>query len=286
MKLGMLTGLWYLAEGASLFESLRRAAGLGFRVVDLHGVFHAGPAHLSGAERARIGGELDRLGLTARSYVLHARHNIASANAAEADDDLAYLTEGLDLAAAWGINQLMLNAGQWAPGVPRRLGWSRAVGFLQQVCRRAADRGLFVAIEPEPYVWFLVSDLASSLRMLADVDMPNLACLVDLGHMALAREGPSDLAPLKGRIIHAHLSDHQPYQHTNQPLGTGFAPLGPYLKALGELEVDRDASRWGYDELVVSFELGVPGTPVDDADEWVRISLDNLRRSAPQVTLS
>ncbi len=283
MKLGMLTGLWYVAEGASVFESLRRAAGLGFRYVDLHGVFHAGPAHLTPVERGKVRDALEELGLTARNYVLHARHNLASASASEREEDLVYLTEGLDMAAAWGINQMMLNAGQWAPGVPRELAWSRAVDFLQQVCERAGDRGLFIALEPEPFVWFLVSDLASCERMFADVDRPNLACLADLGHMALAREGPSELASFRGRIIHAHLSDHQPYSHTNQPVGTGFAPLGLYLEALRDLGVDRDASRWGYDGLVVSFELGVPGTAIDDADEWVRVSLDHIRRFAPYV---
>src|SRR3989337_3791352 len=128
MKLGVLTGLWYVSEGASVLESLRRAAGLGFRYVDLHGVFHAGPAHLSLTEREQVREELDRLGLTPRNYVLHARPNIASASPSERDEDLAYLTEGLDLAVSWGINTVMLNAGQWAGGVPRDLAWTRAVG--------------------------------------------------------------------------------------------------------------------------------------------------------------
>ena len=284
MKLGVLTGLWYVSEGASVLESLRRAAGLGFRYVDLHGVFHAGPAHLSLTEREQVREELDRLGLTPRNYVLHARHNIASASEYEQDEDLSYLTEGLDLAGSWGINQVMLNAGQWAGGVPRNLAWGRAVHFLQQICDRAAERGTFIAIEPEPYVWFLVNDLASSARMLADVNRPNFACLVDLGHMALAREGPSDLAQLEGRVIHAHLSDHQPYLHTNQPVGTGFVPIGPYLEALRDLGVDRDASRWGYDEMVVSLELGVPGPAIAGADEWVRVSLGHVQRIAPYLS--
>jgi sugar phosphate isomerase/epimerase len=286
MKLGMLTGLWYVAEGASVFESLRRAAALGFRYVDLHGVFHAGPAHLSLAERKEVRDELDRMGLTPRNYVLHARHNIASASPSEQDEDLAYLTEGLDLAVSWRINQLMLNAGQWDSGLPRDQAWWRAVRFLQHVCDRAADRGIFIGLEPEPYVWFLVNDLASCARMLDDVRRPNFGCLVDLGHMALAREGPADLTPLKGRIVHAHLSDHEPHRHTNQPIGTGFAPIGPYLQALHDLGVDQDGSRWGYDELVVSFELGVPGTPIDDVDGWVRISLENVRRVSPYMTMA
>src|SRR3989304_1102215 len=121
MELGVLTGLWDVSEGASVLESLRRAAGLGFRYVDLHGVFHAGPAHLSLTEREQVREELDRLGLTPRNYVLHARHNIASASQNEQDEDLSYLTEGLDLAGSWGVHQGMLNAGRCAGGVARGL---------------------------------------------------------------------------------------------------------------------------------------------------------------------
>ena len=77
MKIGMLSGLWFLASAASIFESLQHVASLGFHYVDLHGVFHAGPAHLTQRERIAVKTELDALGLKPRNYVLHALHNIA-----------------------------------------------------------------------------------------------------------------------------------------------------------------------------------------------------------------
>jgi sugar phosphate isomerase/epimerase len=285
MKVGMLTGLWYIAEGASLLGSLPRVARLGFRYVDLHGVFHAGPEHLTPDQRMQVKETLDRLGLIPRNYILHPRHNLASASQAELDDDLRYLSEGIDLAALWGVNQLMLNAGQWAFGVSRTEAWDRAAGFLRRLCDRAVAKGAIIAIEPEPYVWFLISDLASARKMLDDVARPNLAILVDLGHMALAREGKSDLASVEGRVVHAHFSDHQPYMHTNQILGTGFVPTSDYLRALAELQVDRGAAALGYDELVISLELGMPGQTISDPDGWARQSLDFVLKAAPGLTL-
>ena len=188
MKLGMLTGLWWVASRATVFEALERTAALGFHSVDLHGVFHAGPAHLSPDERLRVKRDLDRLGLEARNYVLHARHNIPSATPAEREEDLAYLRQGIDLAVSWGARQLMLNPGQWSPSVGRAEAWERAVSFLQAVCAYAEARGVFILQEPEPYVWFLVDDLASAQQMMQDVGRPNFGLLVDLGHMGLARE--------------------------------------------------------------------------------------------------
>jgi sugar phosphate isomerase/epimerase len=285
MKIGMLTGLWYVAGQATLVESLQRAAALGFRYVDLHGVFHAGPAQLSWQARHQVKVELETLRLKARNYVLHSPHNPACASAAQLAASFEYLREGLDLCALWGINQLMLNPGQWVYGVPRQQAWENALRFIQTVCDDAASRGIFIALEAEPYVWFLVNDIPSTVHMLADVDRENFSVLVDLGHMGLSRESPADLAQLGDRIIHAHFSDHEQFRHTNQVIGTGVTPTADYLEWLREMDIDRQVRRFGYDDLVVSFELGAPSDQIPDPDDRVRRSLDYVRQIAPFMSL-
>ena len=285
MKIGMLTGIWWIGQKAPLIESLQRAAALGFHYVDIHGVFHGGPAHLKPEERLLVRSEMEKLGLTPRNYVLHARHNIASASDAELEQSFAYLQEGIDMALDWGVNQLMLNAGQWVYGLSRQAAWERAVRFLQRLCDYAAPRGVYIAQEAEPYVWFLVNDISSTRRMLEGVDRQNFTVLVDLGHMALARESDDDLASIGDAIIHAHFSDHQPYLHTNQAIGTGFTRTKDYLDALQRMDIDRRVKRFGYDELVVSFELGVPGDTITDPDDWVSRSIQHIQEIAPYMTL-
>jgi len=88
MKIGMLTGIWWIAEKATLIESLQRAAALGFHYVDLHGVFHGGPQHLTLDERLAVKSELKSLGLIPRNYVIHPLHNLASANEAGLEQSL------------------------------------------------------------------------------------------------------------------------------------------------------------------------------------------------------
>jgi sugar phosphate isomerase/epimerase len=228
---------------------------------------------------------MDSLGLEPRNYVCHAPHNIPSASERESDENLEYLKAAVDLALVWGVNQIMLNAGQWAYDVGRQEAWARSVSFLQRLCDYAAGRGIFIAQETEPYVWFLVNDVASTLRMMEDVDRPNLTTLVDLGHMALAREGPEELERLSGSIIHGHFSDHEPHRHTNQVIGTGFAATGDYLDALLAMDIDEQVKRFGYDQFVMSFELGAPGDSIADPDDWVRRSIEHVRQVAPYVTL-
>jgi sugar phosphate isomerase/epimerase len=285
VKIGVLTGIWYVAESATLLESLRRAARLGFRYVDFHGVFHAGPSHLSLEERIVVRKEISALGLVPRNYVLHPLHNLPSSSQEELEKSRKYLEQGIDLAVEWGINQVMLNAGQWAFGIPRVEAWERSVRFLQRLCDYAASRGVYIAQEPEPYVWFLVSDLASAARMYQDVGRGNFTTLIDLGHMALAREDPQALEPLAESLIHAHFSDHKPHQHTNQIIGTGFTPTAEYLDKLCQLHIDQKAQRFGYDEFVVSFELGVPGDSIENPDDWIAQSIQNVQKAAPYMTL-
>jgi sugar phosphate isomerase/epimerase len=286
MKIGMLTGIWNVARGATLFESLERVAALGFRHVDLQGVLHAGPKHLTSRERQEVKTVMKSLGLVPRNYILFPLHNQPSATNKELESSYQYLCEGIDLAVSWNINQLMFNAGMWAFGVGREVAWSRAVRFFQRICDYAAPRDVFIAQEAEPYVWCLVNDIASSAKMMQDVDRPNFTTLIDLGHMALAREGGDELSSLVESVIHVHLSDHEPLRHTNQIIGTGFLPIADYLEALRALEIDRRVKRFGYDEAVVTLELGYLGDRIDDPDEWVRRSVQHVREAAPYMQLS
>ncbi len=285
MKVGMLTGLWFIAENADIFESLKRVADLGFKYVDLHGTFHAGPRHLTQRERSKVKTEIERLGLRPRNYVLHAPHNIASANDVELDECFEYLKDGIEISLMWGINQLMLNAGEWSYGISRRDAWSRSVGFLQSICDYAAYHGIYIAQEAEPYIWFLVNDIESTIQMQNDVNRSNFTTLIDLGHMALARENSNDLLPLLDLTIHVHISDHRPHTHTNQVVGTGFAPTGDHLKYLSDMNIDKRVRRFGYDEIVASFELGFPGDKISNANDWILQSLENLQRVTPNISL-
>ena len=191
----------------------------------------------------------------------------------------------MDLAVEWGTNNLQLNAGQWVYGMPRGDAWIKSARFLQRVCDYAAPRGVYVCQEAEPYVWFMVNDIPSTLKMLADVDRQNFTVLMDIGHMALSREDPQELVKVIDYVIHGHFSDHQPFVHTNQIVGTGMTPTAQYLEALSMLDIDNRVKRFGYDELVISLELGVPTDKIEDPDDWVRRSVQNIQQMYPDISL-
>ena len=92
--------------------------------------------------------------------------------------------------------------------------------------------------------------------------------------------------PVGDAIVHAHFSDHKPFLHTNQVIGTGFTRTKDYLDELRRMKIDRRVKRFGYDELVISFELGVPGDRIGDPEDWVKRSIQHIQQIAPDMTLS
>lgn len=79
-------------------------------------------------------------------------------------------------------------------------------------------------------------------------------------------------------------NNNDPFCHTNQIIGTGFAPTASYLDELRHIDIDRRMNRFGYNELVVSMELGFPGDTIKDPDDWVLQSLHHVQEIAPYLT--
>lgn len=102
-------------------------------------MFHVGPAHLTPDGRSRVRRDLERLGRKAHNYILHARHNIP--NAAPTARRIGLPARGHRLSAAWGVRQLMLNAGAWSASVGRADVWRTAVAFPQAVREYGDLRG-------------------------------------------------------------------------------------------------------------------------------------------------
>jgi len=284
MKIGIITSLWAYAENLSLYDTLGRIAALGFNYVDILGIMHGDPTLLSDDEKRRVRDRLGDLGLTASSMVGLPPVNIATPDAAEVQAGLDYVAQCLEFANLLGIRQLLLNGGQRIAELPHERAWANAVTFLRRCAEHGAEHDVYITLETEPYLYFLVNDLRTLARMLADVDHPYLLSIVDLGHIMLARDRVEELSLLGDSIVHAHFSDHKATRHTNQIVGTGATPTADYLRALHQLDVDGFAAKRGM-EFIITFELGTRDTPIHDPDDWALRSLAHVQRIAPTLAL-
>jgi sugar phosphate isomerase/epimerase len=191
---------------------------------------------------------------------------------------------GIDLIAELGGNQVLFNGGKRAFGVPHAETWTRAAGFLAQAADHAQKTSVYITLEAEPYVYFLVNDIGSTLEMLREVDHPHLLAAVDIGHMNLSREGPEALQEIEPWIGRVHLSENDGLLHANNILGTGSVDFRLYLEAMQTSDLVAKQAARGV-ELTTVMELGVLGDEILDPDGYTRRSMQYVLSIAPFMTI-
>ena len=142
--------------------------------------------------------------------------------------------------------------------IPPEEQWQTGVGHLRNLADRAAELGLEIAIELEPFPLSLVNNVDTMVRFLDDVAHPAVKANIDVSHLVLADVAPEELRRLKGRTAHVHISDCDGKVHGDLPPGRGVVSFEPYLREIKDLEIDG----------VVSVELEYSPEP-DRIVEWV-----------------
>ena len=137
--------------------------------------------------------------------------------------------------------------------------WQTGVANVRELGKHAADLGLQIALELEPFKLSLVRDVDSMVRFLEEVDHPAVKANIDVSHLALSRTRPEELRRLKGRAIHVHLSDCDGQVHGDLPPGRGVVDFVPYLREIKALGIDG----------AISIELEYSPEP-DKIVDWVR----------------
>lgn len=285
MKLGAITSLWAYAEGLSLSTSLKRIAAIGLRHVDILGILHGDPLALSDSEGAEIRQCIHDNDLVFGSLILIPPGNIASIDEKEQRECWEYVKEGINQTANWGGSQVLCNAGQRAFGVPHPESWIRAVDFLSRASAYAIEKGVYLALEAEPYVHYLVNDLDTTLQMVREIDHPNCMVALDVGHLNLSRDGPGRLKEISSRTMRVHLSENDGLSHANDVLGTGTVDFARYLDVFQQGDFGRVCTEHGIDFVAV-MELGVLGDSIPDPDSYARTSLKNLLKVAPFLDIA
>ena len=181
--------------------------------------------------------------------------------------DLAYEFEAKNLLLVLGEyiweQQVIPPAEQWAD---RRASTSKTLGEY------AADLGLQIALELEPFKLSLLNDVPSMVRFLDDVNHPAVKANIDISHLQLAGTQPEELRRLKGKAIHVHISDCDGKVHGDLPPGRGVVDFAPYLHEIKALGIDG----------AISIELEYSPEP-DKIVEWVReayTATDRLMKEA------
>ncbi len=261
MKLGLINSAWVQAGRGTAF-GIRKTKAIGFDSIDIF----ADPLDLGADEKRLIKHECDLAGLPIVSVACVAVGLIdfnPSVQRFHVDRVRAYL----DMASDFGARNLLLVLGEyiWQKEViPPAEQWATGVSHVRTLGQYAAERGLEIALELEPFQLSLLNDVPSMSRFLGDVAHPAVKANLDISHLALARQPASALEALRGQVAHIHISDCDGVVHGDLPPGRGVVDFPPYLEAIKAL---------GADDLTISIELEYSPDP-GRIEEWVAEAYD------------
>jgi sugar phosphate isomerase/epimerase len=232
MKLGLINSAW-LGTHVGTAEGIRKTKEIGFDTIDIF----TDPLDIDIKERRLIKDTCREVGLPIISVCCCAL-GIADFNPSvqrfHGDRGKAYLDFVYELEA----KNLLLVLGEytWQQEViaPKEQ-WKFAVENTRALGKYAADLGVEIAIELEPFKLSIVNHLDKMVQFLDDVDHPAVRANMDVSHLALSHSPAEAIPNLKGRIAHAHFSDCDGKVHGDLPPGRGVVDFIPYLKQLKQV---------------------------------------------------
>src|SRR3989442_8844445 len=269
MKLGIINSAFYQA-GVDTATGLKHIARIGFDCVDIH----TEAVGISKQEIALVANTCDKLGLPIISLPVC---SLGLADFAEPvrKFHIERTKKFIDLARTWNAKNVLLVLGEYIwqrEVIPAEAQWQWALETCRRISDYADKKKIDIALELEPFRLSLLNSVDTMARFVDECNRPRVRANIDISHLVLADTSPIDLAKLKGKAIHVHISDCDGKVHGDLPPGRGVVDFGPYLKEIKNLGIDG----------AVSIELEYSPEPAKIA-EWVKeayTATDRLMKEA------
>lgn len=261
MKLGLINSAWAQA-GRDTAWGIQKTKEIGFDCIDIF----TDPLDIDAKERKLIRDECQKASLPIISVCCVAT-GLIDFNPSVQRFHLDRCKAFLDLCYEFEAENLLLVIGEyiWQKEViPPEEQWQTGVSNCRQLADYAADLGLKIALELEPFRLSLVNDVDSMVRFIDDVNHPACKANIDVSHLLLADVQPQEVAKLRDKAIHVHISDCDGKVHGDLPPGRGVVDFPPYLQQIADLGLDG----------TVSIELEYSPDP-DNIENWVREAFES-----------
>jgi sugar phosphate isomerase/epimerase len=167
----------------------------------------------------------------------------------------------IDLAREWNAKNILLVLGEYIwqrEVIPPAAQWQWGIETCRELGDYAARKKIDIALELEPFRLSLLNNVHEMVRFVDECNHPRVRANIDISHLVLCDTSPQEVAKLKDKAIHVHLSDCDGKVHGDLPPGRGVVKFAPYLQAIKELAIDG----------AVSIELEYAPEP-DRIVEWV-----------------
>jgi sugar phosphate isomerase/epimerase len=271
MKLGLINSAW-AQTGKDTAYGIRMTKKIGFDTIDIF----TDPLEIDAKERRLIKCECDRAGLPIVSLACVAV-GLIDFNPSVQKFHTQRCRAFLDLAYEFEAKNLLLVLGEYiweCQVIPPVEQWKTGGDNVRELGKHAADLGLQIALELEPFKLSLLNNVDSMVRFLDTVNHPAVKANIDVSHLHLSHTKPEELSRLRGKAIHVHISDCDGRVHGDLPPGRGVVDFPPYLQAIKALGIDGS----------ISIELEYSPKP-DKIVDWVREAYEATDRLLREVGL-
>src|SRR5687768_7698354 len=184
MQLGLINSAWVQANQPTVY-GLRKTKELGFDTVDIF----VDPLDIDIRERRLIKDECDRLALPIVSIACVAV-GLIDFNPSVQRFHVQRCKAYLDLAYEYEAKNVLLVLGEyiWQQEViPPQEQWAVGVKHLQALGDYAANLGVQIALELEPFHVSLLNNVDSMVRFIDDVNHPAVKANIDVSHLQLSK---------------------------------------------------------------------------------------------------
>ncbi len=264
MQLGLINSAWVQANRPTVY-GLQKTKEIGFDSVDIF----ADPLDLEIRERRLIKQECDRLQLPIVSLACVAV-GLIDFNPSVQRFHLERVKKYLDLAYEYEAKNVLLVIGEYIWNqevIPPAEQWKTGVENCRQLGDYAAQLGLQIALELEPFPLSLVNSVDTMVQFIDDVNHEAVRANIDISHLHLAKVPAAELQKLRGKAIHVHISDCDGLKHGDLPPGRGVVDFAPYLQEIKKLGIPG----------AISIELEYSPEPAKIA-EWVTEAYEATNR--------
>ncbi len=196
---------------------------------------HAWPPDLTAQEIRFIRRDVRSLGLElcAMTPCTH-NLNVASEQTAESREARMHYTECITLAAELEIPTLVYVPGWRMEGTSLVEGWGRSASALSELAAVAERCGVQLAVEPINHQRVnIVNNVADAVRLIREVNAPNVKLMVDTAHMVVEGDDPAAVVcEHSDLLVHVHCSDSVAESYVRSAPGEGAFSYGSFISAL------------------------------------------------------
>jgi sugar phosphate isomerase/epimerase len=270
MKLGLINSAWGQAGKDTAF-GIWKTQELGFDCIDLF----IDPLDANPMELKLISYECGRAELPIISLCCVAL-GLVDFNPSVQRFHLDRVRSYLDLARTLKARNILLVLGEYVwqkEVISASEQWDTGVKNVRILGEYAAELGVQIALEMEPFDLSLLNTVPHMAQFLTDVAVPSVKANIDISHMVLAQQPPASLTQLRGNVAHVHISDCDGRVHGDLPPGRGVVDFSSFLEVIRDLGVESDT---------ISIELEYSPEP-DKIVEWVTEAYQETARLMRQA---